>query len=175
MLRFHGRTRQTPTTRHYQPSVTGTQLYRRRAATTHSLLPYSCQYYTTLRYQQRSPFLTAALTGPRARKAEHSSPRTSATPSLTLSAEARRRSLLTSDTATFATTLGEARPALATATATATTTRVSRPRLLHNLPRQPQQHYRQQQQQQRMQTMMMTKMFGLRLLLLLLLLHNGNK
>ena len=79
--------------------------------------------------------------------------------------------MLTSDTATFATTLGEARPAMATATAT--TTRVSSPRLPHNLPRQPQQHYRQQQQQQQ-RTPTMTKMFGLRLLLLLLL-HNGNK
>ena len=77
--------------------------------------------------------------------------------------------MLTSDTATFATTLGEARPA----TATATTTRVSRPRLLHNLPRQPQQHYRQQQQQQPTRTQTTTKMFGL--LLLLLLLRNGNK
>ena len=73
--------------------------------------------------------------------------------------------MLTSDTATLATTLGEARPAMATATAT--TTRVSRPRLLHNLPRQHQQHSRQQQQQQqRMQTMTMTRMFGLQLLLL---------
>ena len=78
------------------------------------------------------------------------------------------------DTVTSATTLGEARPAMATATAT--TTRVSRPRLPHNLPRPPQQHYRQQQQQQqRMQTMTMTRMFGLQLLLLLPLLHNGNK
>ena len=78
-----------------------------------------------------------------------------------------------SDTATFATTPGEVRPA----TATATTTPVSRPRLPHSLARQPQQHYRQQQQQQQQQqqrtTLTMTKMSGL--LLLLLLLHNGNK